>query len=1093
MGSLSNIALTVGTAEKKTTQVADVITFTEAPWGLNQKLYPVQRVILKAHYGLELDDNPYGFDLAQPVPEDHPEYDDITLKTGQWKGLYKWVVPISDWRRERERYLSEADYLRYLYDSGRCNIREVVPGQELRVMVLSVGRRSGKCVVGDTLIPTSQGVLYLGDLVDPEGEEFQKCPEGLVVAQEGQKQAEPSYLYNGGIKPTTRIETRCGYALEGTDNHRIQVMGSSGVIEWRYLGDIQEGDQVALHRGSDLWSTEYVRVPKTVDCSDRLPDVVDENLGCFLGILTGDGHWTCKTSVEVTVGDEEFKPQLRERFTQLFREPSWHPDKRTLTTGRMSIHDRRTRRVLHELGFSWDCSVDTKRIPWSILQSPRSVVTAFLSGLFETDGGVEVHGKVVSFSSASEDLARGVQTLLLNLGIVSRVRGKPINGKIYYVLTIRGLRSRKLFASGIGFLTHRKQGPLIHSFGNREGGNTETIPHQRDRCRALVASVPKALPGHGWSRSAVRSLLGNTIKPSVPDELTRDRLEKVLATVEPSSLLEEGSEILGHLHNLHGLDFFYDPVQIVDRDREAPVFDFHVPDGHAFVGNGFVNHNTQMASIISAYETYKLILKEDPQSYYGLPVGEPIQLVSVATDKEQAGILYSKVAGYYKECGFFGAYAANNTMSYARFQTPSDIERYGRWSDNEKANATIRVTFRPCRAKGLRGAGNLVAILDEMAHFTDSGQSSADQVYNAIKPSLSAFSQKDPDDATFPIGDVEGRMICISSPLGRQGMFYKLFQLSMAGAPNMLAIQAPTWEVNPTVPVDEFEQNYRADPTVFFTEYGGEFTDRTRGWIETPQDLIDCVDRARRPASRALAKQSHFVGIDFALAGDGSAIAIGHLEGGVIVLDLVEWIKAGVGKYEHCDRLEFDDVADWVFDLSKRFLFQKGIFDQWSGIPFEQALHKKGLKMLESIHFTDPLSSQLFRNFKNMMWDKRLLLYDWPKPDPSDTTAGDHCPYISEILSLQAEYKSKYVTKVRAPNIKGRHDDMSDALVRMVWCASQNLAKPLHISGARNRSKSKNSVNPVQQHQARLRALRPGGSSPDRQPSRLMRGSIKGR
>jgi len=501
---------------------------------------------------------------------------------------------------------------------------------------------------------------------------------------------------------------------------------------------------------------------------------------------------------------------------------------------------------------------------------------------------------------------------------------------------------------------------------------------------------------------------------------------------------------------------------------------------------------TQLASIIGAYETYKLISKGDPQEYYGLPAGEPIQLISVATDKEQAGILYSKVAGYYKDCAFFAPYTANNTMSYARFQTPKDIERYGRYVDDEKANATIRVTFRPCRAKGLRGAGNIVIILDEMAHFTDAGQSSATEVWNAVKPSMSAFSPA-------AGGPVEGRMIGISSPLGRQGEFYKQFQLAMSGAPNMIAIQAPTWEVNPFVDGDELEQAYRADPVVFFTEYGGHFTDRTRGWIEDEDDLLACVDTELRPKLRGRSRQPHYIGLDFALAGDGSAIAIGHLgDDGTIELDVVEQIRAGEGEYAHLERLEFDDVADWVTGFSKRFMFAEGIFDQWAGIVFEQALHNRGLKMLQSEHFTKQLSSQMFRNFKDFMWDKRLRLYDWPKPSKTgDPEAAEHCPYIEELLELQAEYQTKYLVTVEAPNIKGKHDDMSDALVRMVWCASQHIIKPKHIAGRNNNLPPgmlpQRALTAKQARKARIRAMQGGGSSPDRQPSRSNRGSIRGR
>lgn len=455
---------------------------------------------------------------------------------------------------------------------------------------------------------------------------------------------------------------------------------------------------------------------------------------------------------------------------------------------------------------------------------------------------------------------------------------------------------------------------------------------------------------------------------------------------------------------------------------------------------------TLVTSCIVAYEAYKLLRKGNPQKYYGSSQSNVIQLISVATDKDQAGLLYREASGHFTKCNFFSPYMANATQSFATFQTPYDIDKYGSYQDNPKARYSINVTFRSCVAKGLRGGANLLVALDEVAHFGDKGQASADEVYQAVEPSTRTFSPKDPNNTTRPIGENEGRIIMISSPLGRQGLFYKQFRLgfgSNKAADNLLCIQAPTWEVNPTVPAETFVASYLKDPNVFFTEFGAEFTDRTRGWIEDKTDLLACVDPDLRPKVSAPARAPHFVGLDVALVGDYTSIAIGHNDpNGKVVLDYIDRIRAGEGDYVHLDRLDFDDVADWVYNLSRKFYFTEGLFDQWVGIPMEQALKKRGLSTLRSVHHTRQLSSQMFQNFKQLMLDKKLVLYDFPIPD-----GDEHSAHIAELTELQAEYISKYIVKVEAPKIDGKHDDLSDALVRMVWVATNNSTKRVILSG----------------------------------------------
>ena len=510
---------------------------------------------------------------------------------------------------------------------------------------------------------------------------------------------------------------------------------------------------------------------------------------------------------------------------------------------------------------------------------------------------------------------------------------------------------------------------------------------------------------------------------------------------------------------------------------------------------------TFLCACVVAYEVYKLILKDNPQSYYGIPKTNVIQLISVATDKDQAGLLYNEASGHFSNCPFYQPYTANNTMSYAKFQSPEDIKRFGKYAEDPTAKATIKVSFKSCVAKGLRGAGNIVIILDELAHFNDVGQSDALKIYRAVKPSLASFSPKHPHHKRRIIGKVEGRILSISSPLGKQGFFYRKYRQGFAGgleSRNMLCIQAPTWEVNPTVEATFLAEEYATDPDSFFTEFGADFTDRTKGWL-TLNPLMACVDPNARPSIKAPVRAPHFMGIDISAGlvdGDYCAVAIGHLDNkNDIVLDHIERIRAGEGEYENLERLSFDEITAWLYGLSRRFYIESGIFDQWAGIPFEAALHKRGLKQCESVFFTKQLSSQIFANFKTLMFEKRLGLFDFPKVE--DVEGEPHAAYIAELMELQAETQSKYIITVEAPNAPGKYDDYSDALVRMVWQATQHMGKQKYIAGSVNRGHAQRSgmtVTDVAKAQRKAMARsRFGGSSPDRQRSSVNRGMARGR
>lgn len=452
---------------------------------------------------------------------------------------------------------------------------------------------------------------------------------------------------------------------------------------------------------------------------------------------------------------------------------------------------------------------------------------------------------------------------------------------------------------------------------------------------------------------------------------------------------------------------------------------------------------TLLSAAISAYETYKLLRKGNPQKYYGLAEGTEINIISIATALNQAKELFKKTTVYFQNCNYFSPYAANITQTRYQLQTPHDISTSCRFSDDEaNAKKSLIITAMPCSGSAGRGRSALMVILDEMAHFNEDGTSdaSAADVYGALKPSIATFTPKDPHNKTVALEGRknEGKIISISSPMGQQGFFYEKFQEAMSGllsSEEMLAIQAPSWEVNPGIPASFLQSERDSNPNAFDTEYGAKFSDRTKGWIEDNNDLLKCVNPNLRPATRGPARRPHFMGLDIGLKQDATAVAIGHIESGnQIMLDLIETQQAGVGIWKGKQEVDFDAIVEWVYELTRRFSIHRGVFDQYVGIAFEQALKKKGLTQIVSDKFSTQESSDIYNNLKTMMYNGNLILYDWPKE--SDT---DHCSYIKELLELQAEVRSKYTVSVAAPKLKGKHDDQSDALARMVWLASEHI------------------------------------------------------
>ncbi|MCS7209337.1 MAG: DNA mismatch repair protein MutS, partial [Fimbriimonadales bacterium] len=163
-----------------------------------------------------------------------------------------------------------------------------------RLIILTGPNMSGKCLAGHTLIFTEHGLMRLEQLAPPEAATGRFTPIEIgVQTRDGVQRA--TQFYSGGLQPTVRIRTQLGFTLEGTPDHKVWTRRHDGTEGWIPLGELREGDYVALARGFELWGNQ-TELPyldqrgwhgNTRFCD--LPRHLTPNLAYWLGLLVGDG------------------------------------------------------------------------------------------------------------------------------------------------------------------------------------------------------------------------------------------------------------------------------------------------------------------------------------------------------------------------------------------------------------------------------------------------------------------------------------------------------------------------------------------------------------------------------------------------------------------------------------------------------------------------------------------------------------------------------------------------------------------------------------------------------------------------------------
>ncbi|MBW6394219.1 MAG: DNA polymerase III subunit alpha [Thermus sp.] len=388
--------------------------------------------------------------------------------------------------------------------------------------------------------------------------------------------------FESGRAMVYRLRTATGRVLEATANHPLYTPEG-----WRELGALRPGDFVALPRRLPYQPSEDLR-PHELD---------------LLGFALSEGNLRHPSGFYLYTSSEEELAAMEEAlagFANTRTRVVWRRGVAHIYVGR---RDRKVpaeaETFLREMGLLGLAAKD-KHLPERVFGLSQEGVARLLGRLWVGDGGVDAKGRLIHYATASEALARGVQHLLLRLGLQSRLVEKrfPYRGgrKGYVVYLLGGLEAARRFGELVGpcLLGKRKRDleALLSSWEEVGRSTKDILPLAflslvRDAlAQASGGRVGDFLEAHGLAQGLLR--------PS------RGRLGLSRATLARLSALTGSLALL----RLATAEIYWDRVEAIEPLWEEEVYDLTVEGTHTFLAEDVIVHNSHAAAYsLLSYQT----------------------------------------------------------------------------------------------------------------------------------------------------------------------------------------------------------------------------------------------------------------------------------------------------------------------------------------------------------------------------------------------------------------------------------------------------------------------------------------------------------
>lgn len=382
------------------------------------------------------------------------------------------------------------------------------------------------------------------------------------------------------------------------------------------------------------------------------------------------------------------------------------------------------------------------------------------------------------------------------------------------------------------------------------------------------------------------------------------------------------------------------------------------------------------STIACAYIVYLLLCLKDPARYYGKPPGDSIDIINVAINAIQAQQVFFK--------GF------KNRITRCRWFDGKYEAKVGSIAFDKG----VTVHSGHSQRESWEGYNLLVAILDEISGFdleSTSGNEqakTASSIYKMFRGSV---------DSRFP---QYGKVVLLSFPRFKNDYIQQRYNEVVAEkevvirthnfkvdydlpdgtqgnefsieweedhiinytSPKIFALKRPTWEVNPTIKIEDLSMNFYTDPI-----------DALSRFACMPPEAIDAFFKSREKVERAFNNLNHaldsenrfkewfkpeddkmyYVHVDLAQKHDHCAVALAHVDSWVtmkmagaytnaapkVVVDAVRYWTPTASK-----SVDFTEVKEYIISLKRLgFNIKRVTFDRWNSFDMMEQLKAQGM------------------------------------------------------------------------------------------------------------------------------------------------------